>query len=181
MKKSSILIAALFTAASLFIASNVKAQTSPSNTWRFGIGVEGGIPTGSLRDFSNFELGGTARLQYGLSNKAALTLTSGYYNFFAKSSSATIDNITYTAKPNDQGLVPVKLGIKAFIAPNIYLGAEAGVGFETNYAEHKKLILSPGIGYSSKAWDVGVRYESLSGQGDNYGTVALRLAYGFGL
>jgi len=181
MKKVSKLLAVAFTAAALFFTSNVKAQTTPSNAWRFGIGVEGGIPTGNLNDFSKFDLGGTARLQYGITNNLALTLTSGYYNFFARGSSATIDGITYTAKPKDLGLVPVKVGIKAFFAGNLYFGAEAGAGFETSYAKNTKLILSPGVGYATKSWDVGVRYENFSGQSDSYGTVALRVAYGFGL
>ena len=177
---SKIIAIATFVSASL-ISGMLKAQTTPPSEWRFGVGVEGGIPTGNLKDFSNFELGGTARLQYGLSSNIALTLTSGYYNFFAKNSSTTINGITYTAKPTDLGIVPVKLGIKAFVGDGFYFGAEAGAGFETVYAKNTKLILSPGLGYANKSWDVGVRYENFSGQSDNYGTVALRLAYGFGL
>jgi len=75
----------------------------------------------------------------------------------------------------------VKVGAKFFFNSPIYFGAEAGAGFETNYAKNTKLLLSPGLGWANKNWDVGVRYESLSGQSDNYGTVALRLAYGFSL
>ncbi|MDB4904630.1 MAG: hypothetical protein JWQ63_3911 [Mucilaginibacter sp.] len=179
MKKVTKLLAVAFTATALFLTSNVKAQTTPVNALRLGIGVEGGIPTGSITNFSNFELGGTARLQYGLSNNLALTLTSGYYNFFAKGN--TIAGVNYATKPSGQGLIPIKLGIKAFFTQNLYFGAEAGAGLETNYAKNTKLLLSPGLGYATKSWDVGVRYESLSGQSDSYGTVALRIAYGFGL
>lgn len=181
MKKVSKLLALAFTATALFLTTSVKAQTTPPNAWRLGIGIEGGIPTGNLKDFSKFDLGGTARLQYGLNKDVALTLTSGYYNFFARKTSATIDGVTYTAKPSDLGLVPVKVGVKAFFAGNLYFGAEVGAGFETDYAKNTKLILSPGLGYASKNWDVGLRYESFSGQGDSYGLVGLRVAYGFGL
>ncbi len=173
-------MAVAFTVATLFFTSNVKAQTTPANTWRLGIGIEGGIPTGDLNNFSGFELGGTARLQYGLSKNLALTLTSGYYNFFAKSSSATFGGVTYTTKPSDLGLIPIKAGIKAFFTDSFYFGAEAGGAFETDYTKYKKLILSPGIGYASKSWDVGVRYEEFLRHND-YGMVALRVAYGFEL
>jgi hypothetical protein len=153
---------------------------------RFGIGVEGGIVTGNAHDFSNLELGGTGRLQYGVSNNFAITLTSGYYNFFGKTEPGTND------KYQSLGMVPVKAGIKAFFAKNLYFGAEAGAGFETKtflpqdvderFAEKDtKLILSPAIGYASKSWDVGVRYENYSGQSNSYGLVGLRVAYGFGL
>ncbi len=178
MKNRSKIMAIAIAALAIFFTTNVKAQTTPPSAWRLGIGIEGGIPTGNIHSFSNFELGGTARLQYGLNKNLALTLTSGYYNFFAKK----ITNIDgTTTRPSAQGLVPVKLGVKAFVTPNVYFGAEAGAGFETSYANNTKLLLSPGVGYATKSWDVGVRYENISGQGDNYGTVALRVAYGFEL
>lgn len=182
MKNATKFIATALTAAAIFIGTNVKAQTTTDSNWRLGVGVEAGVPTGSnISDFSKFDLGGTLRLQYGADKGLAYTLTSGYYNFFAQSSSATINGIKYTAKPGDQGLVPVKVGIKAYFTPGFYFGAEAGAGFETSYAKDTKLILSPGLGYSSHSWDAGVRYENFSGQSDSYGMVNLRIAYGFGL
>ncbi|MGF7072117.1 hypothetical protein [Mucilaginibacter sp. R-33] len=183
MKTMTKMIASAFTAVAIFIGTNVKAQTTPANALRFGIGLETGIPVGNnISDFSNFELGGTARLQYGVSNNLALTLTSGYYNFFGKD--YTIDGLTHSAR--DLGLVPLKAGIKAFFAENVYFGAEVGAGFETKERfpgaeKQTKLILSPAIGWANKTWDVGVRYENFSGQSNNYGLVGLRVAYGFGL
>jgi hypothetical protein len=79
------------------------------------------------------------------------------------------------------GIVPVKLGVKAFFSPNVYFGAEAGAGFETASGGNTKLILSPALGYANKSWDVGVRYENFSGQDNNYGLVGLRIAYAFPL
>ncbi|HEY4326113.1 MAG TPA: hypothetical protein VGN20_19140 [Mucilaginibacter sp.] len=175
MKTVSKLLAAAFTVAAVFLTTNVKAQTAPSNPWRFGIGIEAGIPTGDAHTISNFELGGTARLQYDASNHFAYTLTSGYYNMFGKDIEGT------DLKYKDLGIVPLKAGIKAFFAPNIYFGAEAGAGFETASGGDTKLILSPALGFANKTWDVGVRYENFSGDGSSYGLVGLRLAYAFGL
>ena len=174
MKNNSRLIAIAVAIVAIFLTTNVKAQTSEPNKWRLGIGVEGGIPTGSISDYSKFELGGTARLQYGLAKNVALTLTSGYYNFFA-------DDAAKANGGKSVGVIPIKVGAKFFFNSPIYFGAEAGAGLETNYAKNTKLLLSPGLGWANKSWDVGVRYESLSGQSDNYGTVALRIAYGFSL
>lgn len=174
MKTMTKVIAGAFTALAIFIGTNVKAQTVDKSALRLGIGIEGGIPTGNIHELSKFELGGTARLQYGLSNNLALTLTSGYYNFFASQLSKDLGG-------KSSGMVPVKLGIKAFFAPSIYFGAEAGAGFETQSEGNTKLILSPGLGWANKSWDVGVRYENFSGQSSNYGLVGLRIAYGFGL
>jgi len=187
MKRSTKLIAAACTAVAIFLGSNVKAQIITPNKLRFGVGVEGGVPTGAAHDLSNAYLGGTARLQYGLSNHLAVTLTSGYYNFFGKD-----DGTGTGTKYQSLGMVPIKAGLKAFFTSNLYFGAEVGAGIETKTflpqtvsqtvaEKDTKLILSPGVGYATKHWDVGVRYENFSGQSNNYGLVGLRLAYGFGL
>jgi len=175
MKKLTKLAAAALTGVALFIGSNAKAQTTPSSKLRFGIGLEAGVPTGNAHTSSNVDLGGTARLQYGTSDHFALTLTSGYYNFFGKDYTIGTTSVTGSS----YGLVPLKAGMKAFFSDNVYFGAEAGAGFETSGAKNTKLILSPGLGWANKTWDIGVRYEDFSGQSNNYGFVGLRVAYGF--
>ncbi|MDB5087261.1 MAG: hypothetical protein JWR09_1255 [Mucilaginibacter sp.] len=176
MKNSTKWIAIVATAAAIFFSVNVKAQTTNEGAWRLGFGIEGGVPTGALHTspaYSKFELGGTARLQYGVAENVALTFTSGYYNFFATQSAKDRGGENF-------GVVPVKGGAKAFVTDNFYVAGEAGIGFETKYTKVKKLILSPGIGWADKTWDVGLSYENFSRRG-NYGLVALRLAYGFSL
>ncbi len=176
MKNLKKLAAAAITGVALLIGSNVQAQTTPSSAFRFGIGLEAGVPTGNASNVSNFSLGGTARLQYGVTNDLALTLTSGYYNMFGKQLPAPL-----TGRYGDVGIVPLKAGIKAFFSPSLYFGAEVGAGFETNAGGSTKFIASPGIGWANKSWDVSARYENFSGQSNNYGLAALRVAYGFEL
>jgi hypothetical protein len=184
------LLAGAFIALASFTVTTVKAQTTPADKWRLGVGLELGRPIGNAHEVSNFELGGTARLQYGLNNSTAITLTSGYYNLFGKSYTAHIvtanrvSDITVNGK--DLGIIPVKLGIKSFLAHRLYFGAEAGAGFETSSlyldgSKDTKLILSPTIGYATKVIDLGLRYEGFFGQGNSYGLIGLRVAYGFGL
>jgi hypothetical protein len=187
MKKVTNLLAAAAVAAAMFFGSNAKAQTITPDKFRFGIGVDGGVVTGDAHNYSNLELGGTARLQYGVSDNLAITLTSGYSNFFGKSIDGTND------KYQSLGLVPIKAGIKYFFTQSLYFGAEAGVGIETKTfaypgeaddlsdETHTKLLLAPAVGWANKHWDVGIHYENYSGSSANYGVVGLRLAYGFGL
>lgn len=185
-----------FAVASLFASNAAKAQSAtPANAWRFGIGIEGMAPTGNMHNISNAGIGGTARLQYGINNTVAFTLTSGYYNFFGKENTATYANGTtitkVTSKAVDFGIVPVKAGLKAYIGDGFYVAGEVGAGFETKDAyrgltgdynkKATKLILAPGVGYSWTNVDFGVRYENFSGSNNNYGMVAARLAYGFKL
>ena len=183
MKNTTKWIAATATVATIFFTAKTNAQTTTTtpNPWRFGIGLEAGLPTGNAHDFSNFELGGTARLQYDASDHFAWTLTSGYYNLFGKDITVATPNGLVSGQAANLGIVPVKLGIKVFFAPKLYFGAEAGAGFETVSDGNTKLILSPTLGFANKTWDVGLRYENFSGQGNSYGLAGLRVAYAFPL
>ena len=181
MNKSTKWIATAATAVAIFFGSQVKAQTTtatnPGDTWHLGVGVEGFVPTGNLHDISNIGLGGTARLQYDTKSNISLMLTSGYYNAFGKAV-PNYSNLKYASL----GIIPVKAGLKIFATNNIYFSGEAGAGFEVSHGNDTKLILSPGIGYANyKGLDIGARYENFSGQNNNYGFAALRIAYGFKL
>ncbi|MFE3870797.1 hypothetical protein ACFX5F_06130 [Flavobacterium sp. ZS1P70] len=68
--------------------------------FRLGFGLNGGLP---LNDPYDFNLGADARLQYNLSQRYSLTLTTGFSNMFVSG-----DN-------NDLGYIPAKAGFKAFV------------------------------------------------------------------
>jgi len=175
MKNLSKLIAVAFTASALFLSTNVKAQTSGNHDWRFGIGAEVAVPTGQEHDQSNIAVGGTARLQYGLSPTVALTLTSGFIDILGKENPNDPNGGKYLSIP----IVPVKVGIKDFVSQNVYLGLEGGAGFVTNNG-NVKVIGAPAIGYASKSWDVALHYDQYFGT-YQFGTLGLRLAYAFPL
>jgi hypothetical protein len=191
MKTTTKIFAAVALATSFF-GTQLKAQMMSNNAStmsaspiRFGLGMEVGTMTGNLRNNFSGMLGGTARLQYDASSNFAITLTSGYYNFFPKNSPTpgytTIGNTIYGTATHNQGMIPVKLGVKGFFCKHGYIGAEGGVGFETQYSENKKLILSPAIGWANSQWDISGRYENFSGQSNSYGFAAARVAFAFGL
>lgn len=181
--QSSKLLIAILTVTALFIGSNVKAQSVAKSNLRFGIGVDGLVPVGNTATVENFGIGITPRLQYSISDKFALTFTSGLYHFFPKTvsypASGSFPATTFKTKSD---IIPVKVGAKYFISQNFYLAGEVGVGFEVaDGGGPVHFIASPGIGYANKKWDIGARYENLSGNGYSDGIAALRVAYGFGL
>jgi hypothetical protein len=167
----------------LLVGSWANAQSVTPNNLRFGIGVDGLLPVGNSTSTLNFGLGITPRLQYRLSDKVALTFTSGIYHFFPKT-------ITYpptgafggfTTK-YESDIIPVKAGAKFFINSNFYVAGEVGAAFEVaNGGGPVHFLVSPGIGYATKTWDFGARYENFSGNGYSDGIIGLRVAYGFGL
>jgi hypothetical protein len=175
MKTLSKLITVSLALTALFFTTYVNAQTTPANAFRFDFGIDAGVPTGNLAISSNFVVGGAARMQYGLSNNFALTLTVGGDHFLSKTDPAT--GMPFASF----GVLGARAGIKEFFVPHIYFGLEAGFageGTDTGVG-NKKLLLSPQIGWANSKWDVGVRYDNYSGQDDPYGFVALRVAYGF--
>jgi hypothetical protein len=177
MKMLSKLITAVFITAALFFATNANAQTTPAKALLFSAGADAGFPTGNLTIGSNFVLGGTLRLQYGVTDNLAITLTSGADHFFSKINPAT------GQKFDSFGVIPIKAGIKYFFVPGIYFGVEGGIAIEETDSGvgNTKTLISPAVGWANKHWDVGVRYDNMSGQMDPYGFVAIRVAYGFKL
>src|ERR1700761_6531168 len=89
MKKFTKLMAAVIIVAAVLFTIDAKGQTTAAPTtsspWKLSLGLETGIPTGNATDISNFEIGGTARLQYNTSATFAVMLTSGYHNMIGKS------------------------------------------------------------------------------------------------
>jgi hypothetical protein len=177
MKKVKKLIIAVLTATILLFTVNVKAQTVPAHGVRMGIGLDAGEPTGNLTIGSTFVLGGTISLQYGITDRFAVALTSGADHFFSKYKPGT--HVRY----DSFGIIPIKAGFKAFYTPNLYVDAEAGVGIEETDSGTglKKFLFSPALGWANSHWDVSFRYDTYYTPGDNYGFVAVRIAYGFAL
>ena len=179
MKVLSKALAATLSLAGLFFVNTVYAQTTPAGKFNLNFGIETGLPTGNASNYSTFTLGGTGRLQYGITNKLAIMFTTGAYHFFSQINPANGERYS------SYGVGPIKGGVKYFFVPGIYFAAEAGIGREVTQqgfvGGQTKLLIAPGVGYANKDWDFGIRHESLTGDANNYGIISLRIAYGFGL
>ncbi|CAA9198164.1 hypothetical protein [Flavobacterium bizetiae] len=171
MKKLQMLCLCAF---AFLYANTTFAQDSEIKNYdqgfRLGFGVNGGIPTDN--DY-RWALGGDVRLQYDLTKKASLTLTTGFTNLFMKDQNGV--------EVKDLGFIPAKAGFKAFVwEDQFYVMGEVGAGFAvTNDYNQTTFLWAPGIGYANKYIDISVRYEDYNKFNTNQ--VALRLAYGFKL
>ena len=181
MNKKTKFFAVALTALALFMGVQANAQSIQKGKLQFGVGVDGLVPVANLTNTTNFGLGVTPNLQYGITDKIALTFTSGIYHFFPKDLYFQFQSQSYKYH-NKLDLIPVKAGIKVFIASHIYVAGEAGLGFQVDSGHgDSKFLASGGIGYASKHWDVGLRYENFSANSDKNGLFGLRVAYGFSL
>ena len=178
MKNSFNFKTVITAAAIVFGIATTSAQEANNydQGFRLGFGINGGLP---LNDPYDFSLGADARLQYDLSKKYSLTLTTGFSNLFI------------SGDDNDLGYIPLKAGFKAFVLKDqLYLMGEAGAAFAvTNGYNKTSFLLSPAIGYATDIIDISLRYEHFSDfpvlkndvVQDGLGQVSLRLAYGFKL
>ena len=179
MKNITKLISATAIVAVCFFSTKARAQGIPYGQVKFDVGLEGAAPTYDARTLSNIMGGATGRFQLGLGDYLTVIATSGYYNFFDKTS--TINGVS--VKEPGLGVVPLKVGLKGYLGKSgLYITGEVGAGFETSKdlttnQYDTKQIASAGLGYVYHNWDYGVRYESLSGDEFNYGIIALRVAY----
>ena len=148
-------------------AQDIKADKNYDQGFRLGFGLNGGVPTND--DVYNYALGADVRLQYDLSKRYSVVLTSGFTNLF-------INNGV-----KDLGFIPVKAGFKAFVWENQFyvLGEVGGAIACTNSYKQDSYLWAPGVGYASKYVDVSLRYEAYTEYDTNQ--IALRLAYGFKL
>jgi hypothetical protein len=178
---TKITLKSIFTIVAIVCATSiVNAQEQTKNYdqgFRLGFGINAGLPTNDPYDFN---LGADARIQYDLTKRYSLTLTTGFSNMFV------------SGDDNDLGYIPAKVGFKAFILKDqLYLMGEVGAAFAvTNGYDKTSLLLSPSIGYATDKFDISLRYEhfndfpivnSNNTAGEGLGLILLRLAYGFKL
>jgi hypothetical protein len=173
----------LVLAISIIFANNSNAQETQTaknydQGFRLGIGLNAGY---AAHDPYKLALGADARLQYDLSKRYSVTLTTGFTNLFVSQ-----------ADGSDLGFIPAKAGFKAFVwNDQFYVMGEAGAAFAVTNDYHKtSLLLAPSIGYATKYIDVSLRYEHYNDfarinnngtAGKGVGQLGVRLAYGFDL
>ena len=164
----------------IMFAGNANAQETAKydQGFRLGFGTNAGY---TIDDPYKLALGANVRVQYDLSKRYSLTLTTGFTNLFVSK-----------ADGSDLGFIPAKAGFKAFVwNDQFYVMGEAGAAFAiTNGYNKTSLLVSPTIGYATKYIDLSVHYEHYSdfakvnnngSVGKGVGQVGVRLAYGFAL
>ena len=147
------------------------ATTFAQDGGKFSVGVEAGVPVGSASNTHNFVIGGSLKYGLPIADGTDFTISAGYSSFQGK----TVGSIKFPAL----GFVPVKAGIKYFLADSFYGEAQVGAAFSTQSGGGTAFAYSPGVGFKfSDVVDLGVRYEAWSKNGTT-GQVAARLGFSF--
>ena len=137
----------------------------------FSVGLEAGLPVGNASNAYSFVIGGSFKYEAPIATGTSFTLTAGYSSFQGK----TVAGFKFPAA----GFIPVKAGIKYFLADAFYGEAQLGAAFSTQKNGGTAFAYSPGIGYKfSDVLDLGVRYEAWSNNG-TVGQIGARLGFTF--
>ena len=152
-----------------------KGDGPVSSALRFGVGLEGGLPTGALK-YYDAGAGLSLRFSKGLTESIAGTLSVGAMGFFPTS--------TLTASSKASIFIPIKAGGKFYFGKNVYASGELGVtitktyqnvGTKGGFVNGSSFTYAPGVGVQFGSFDLGARYEGL----DNGGFMGVRLGFDF--
>lgn len=160
----------LFTAALLAIIISAQAQKRSYQKVNFSLGIDAGLPTGGLSDTHTFMYGASLQLGVPVVTKLHFTASLGYNAFTGKNNTdLQLQDAPLYNYPNIRS-VPLKLGLKYYLEPNLYVQGEGGATFLPNgarlyneatyaylYAAQIGVELPAG---KSNFVNVGLRYES---------------------
>ncbi|MBC7417484.1 MAG: hypothetical protein H7325_04945 [Pedobacter sp.] len=178
MKKSIFILFAVL----LFV------ETAKAQIFKFGVGTELAIPTGNSSNITNIGIGGYVKFVQAVAPKIAVTETAELITFFGKKFlDIRSQNLSY---------LPVKLGLKYFPSENFYAEGQGGLAIPVKSNGKTNFTWALGIGSFVKTssngaqFDVGLRYQALTNtiqqsvvtsNKTNFGYIALRVGYVFGL
>ncbi|WP_316743503.1 outer membrane beta-barrel protein [Pedobacter antarcticus] len=175
--------------AGMFAWSTASAQVrDPAMSGaKLSIGADFALPTGNTSNAYKLGFGGSLQYQQPIADQLNFTASAGYLNFTGKDAAGGL------LKFRDYAAIPVKVGLRYFLAENFYAGGELGAAFGTSDGARTSFVYTPGIGVefpvSDKgSIDLGARYEGWSSGDYKIGDqvhvknfVGIRLAYNFGL
>ncbi|MES2850134.1 MAG: hypothetical protein V4685_13835 [Bacteroidota bacterium] len=166
----------LLTAVTIFASAVCVAQKREG--LKLSVGPELAFTTGSFSNTHSIGIGGTAQLEIKLQEKLQGVAYGGFMFYNGKSV------ITSSTKNVGQTIIPIRIGVKYFLAGSIYGSLQAGVGLLSNYYTGSAFSYSPQVGYefetkNGKSIDATLKYDGYAKSGGGIGSFGLRIAYIF--
>lgn len=125
MKKSIIFLTLILAC----FAGTAQAQDAFTPSWSAGFEFQGALPMGDFKNITDFGVGGTGYVAYGVAPTVAVTGRIGYLYFGGKEYTISDGSGTFTVKTN-YGMIPVLAGVKIFFSEGdsrVYAAGEAGL------------------------------------------------------
>lgn len=160
----------------LGMISVANAQTERKLGSELSFGVNGGLAVGDFNKTHGGMIGGDLKYAYNFDPAVAVTLQSGYNNFFGKK---VLETSLVDYKYKSLGQIPIKAGVR-FSMGQFYAEPQLGVSFFTGAGDGSAFTYAGNIGVQvTPSFDISARYEGWSKNSSNLGFVGLRLAYTF--
>lgn len=168
------------------------AFTQADKKFSFSIGPELCFATGSFSRTHSIGTGGTVQAEYYFKEKLKGTATFGLLGHAGKSTTIANQKVSFPG----QVIIPLRVGVKYFLANGFYAGAQLGVAFLSNAQKATMFAYSPlMLGYelntkSNKSFDITLKYDGYTGANHNVyytdnrsngtiGSFGVRVAYVF--
>lgn len=166
---------------SLFLLATFSFLYSQNAPNQIGVAAELGIPVGDFSDGFKTGFGGSVKGLFGIVKDGQLSFTTGYSRFAYKDNEedykGSISIIPFLAgyRHSFSGFyLEPQLGYGSYIARVKVLGIKTS---ETKGA----FTYAAGLGYTKDGFDIGVRYQRGSVEGDNISLVGVHVGYNFTL
>jgi len=176
MKK--LLLSVTILSLGILSATAQKESTDLDKSFRVSVGLIGALPTGDLKTFNNFGIGGSIQGEAKVAPELGLTLSVDYISFSGK----TFTESGTSFKSPTLNLVPILAGGRYYLGGGAYLSAQLGVTIAsaTGFTSSSSFTYAPGIGYYlSPNFDLLLKYQAASKSGSTLSFVGLRAAYNF--
>lgn len=177
----------------IFTALHSFAQDNPAT--KIGVGVDVGIPIGSVSNTYEVATGVTAKAEIPVASPISLTFTTGFTGYVTKGGYSAGYN-TYDGSYSNGAVacfIPLEAGAKVYVASRFFLEGDLGFSFNINSTSsdftNKKVapMYAPMAGYtipfgsSRVSLDLSLRYEGRVETGGGYNQVAARALFNFNL
>jgi hypothetical protein len=179
MKRCLILVAATL------LSIHAIAQTKPAGQIKLNLAADGYIPIGSAAKGYNFGPGASIKLEVPVAQALYVTATAGFVSLKYKDDLVQLLRLTgnYTTA---NSFVPLKIGARYYVAPQVYLEGGVGGAFGTRSGLGNYYVYTPGAGFIipieyNYSFDIGLRYEGWIKEGNTPGFVGVHAAFKFGL
>jgi hypothetical protein len=174
---------------------SASAQFYPSA--KFNIGIDGGVPLGTVSNYYSGTAGISFQYQFPLGlSPVNVVLSTGYMGYFTDSGYGGYYDGGYGGGAYYSGdvasFIPVEAGLKFYFNRHIFIEGDAGVSFNINSntsyytGSETAFIYAPSVGYampvgfSKTSVELSLRYESRLETDWGYNQLALRAAFCFG-
>jgi hypothetical protein len=173
MKKKLLIISILF----ISIIS-VNAQSSSTQSFVFGAGVNLALPVGNFHNGWSFGVGAELQGEYKFNDQFSGVVSGGYSQFFGKSITA----FDTTIKVPNVGLIPILVGARFYPSPDFFVGIKLGYGVFTNTGSssgNSGFDYCPQVGYNADQFQVILGYNGVSLSGGTLNHLGLSFIYKF--